>query len=157
MKILLLTIGKTSEDYIKVGIEEYSKRIQRYIDFNIDVIPNIKKGSSFNKQVLKLKEGEVILSKLEKSDFVVLLDENGRNFSSIKFSEYLQNKMLTGMKRLVFVIGGAYGFSDELYSRSDSKISLSSMTFSHQLIRVIFLEQLYRSFTILKGEPYHHE
>ena len=157
MKILLLAIGKTSEEYLRTGISEYATRIQRYIDFDFEIIQNIKKGSTFNKEVLKQKEGDLIVSKLEKSDFVVLLDEKGREFTSVKFSEYLQSKMITGMKRLVFVIGGAYGFSEEVHNRADSKIALSPMTFSHQIVRLIFLEQLYRAFSILKGEPYHHE
>lgn len=156
MKILLLAIGKTSEEYLRTGISEYATRIQRYIDFDFEIIQNIKKGSTFNKEVLKQKEGDLIVSKLEKSDFVVLLDEKGREFTSVKFSEYLQSKMITGMKRLVFVIGGAYGFSEEVHNRADSKIALSPMTFSHQIVRLIFLEQLYRAFSILKGEPYHH-
>ena len=157
MKVLLVAIGKTSENYLIDGMAEYEKRIKRYIDFDLEIIPNIKKSSNLNKEVLKKKEGELLLSKFDKGDFIVLLDESGREFSSVKFSEYLQGKMLTGIKRLVFVIGGAYGFSDEIYNRAESKMSLSKMTFSHQMIRLIFMEQFYRAFTILNGEPYHHE
>jgi len=156
MKIKLLSIGKTEEKYLKEGIELYCKKIIHYFPFEYEELPAIKqtKNLSFNEQ--KKREGEVILKKLSTTDTVVLLDEAGTQYSSVNFSVFLQQKMLQGYKQLVFVIGGAYGFSQEVYVRKDTIISLSSMTFSHQMVRLIFLEQLYRAASILKNEPYHH-
>ena len=156
MKIKLLSTGKTEEKYLKEGIELYCKKIIHYFPFEYEELPAIKqtKNLSFNEQ--KKREGEVILKKLSPTDTVVLLDEAGTQYSSVNFSGFLQQKMLQGNKQLVFVIGGAYGFSQEVYARKDTIISLSSMTFSHQMVRLIFLEQLYRAASILKNEPYHH-
>ena len=156
MKVKLLVIGKTDKDFVKKGIEEYQKRLKHYIPFEFKILPDIKNTKKISEEQQKQKEGEQILQETQKSDFVILLDENGKEFSSVKFSEFMQNKMLSGTKNLVFIIGGPYGFSQDLYKRADSKISLSKMTFSHQMVRMIFIEQLYRAMTILKNEPYHH-
>jgi len=156
MKILLLAIGKTDASYIKEGIREYEKRLTRYLPYEMKIIPDIKNSKNLTENLQKQKEGEEILSKLENNDFVVLLDENGKQFTSVDFSKFISQKMLMGLKRLVFVIGGPYGFSDEVYKRGNYLISLSKMTFSHQMVRMIFAEQLYRAMTIMKGEPYHH-
>lgn len=157
MKIRLLVVGKTQMPFVKQGEDEYLKRLKHYAPVVCDVIPDVKKPKNRTKEELKKLEGERILSAIEATDTLILLDENGKSYSSKKFSSFLQEKMLYGSKRLVFVIGGAYGFSSEVYNRAQGKISLSPMTFSHQMVRVIFLEQLYRAFTIIKGEPYHHE
>lgn len=157
MKIVLLAIGKTNEKYLIEAIADYQKRLSFYLPFQLEVIPEPKntKNLSFNLQ--QEKSSELILKFVQESDVVVLLDDKGNMFSSMDFAGYMQKKMATGNKRLVFVIGGPYGFSDALYQRAVEKISLSKMTFSHQMVRLIFLEQLYRAMTILKGEPYHHE
>jgi len=156
MKIKLLSIGKTEEKYLKEGIDIYRKKLTHYFPFDYEELPAIKqtKNLSFNEQ--KKRESEVILKKISPSDIVVLLDERGTTYSSIDFSEFVQQRMLQGNKQLVFIIGGAYGFSQEVYARKDNLISLSSMTFSHQMVRLIFLEQMYRAGSIMKNEPYHH-
>lgn len=156
MTIKLVCIGKTDKRELETLIKVYSDRLQHYIKFEFEIIPDLKKTKNLDENQQKSKEGDLILSGIQNSDFVVLLDENGKQFSSEAFSEYLQKRMNTGLKRLVFVIGGPYGFSDDIYSRANSKISLSKMTFSHQMVRLFFTEQLYRAFTILKNEPYHH-
>lgn len=157
MQIKLLAIGKTDHNAILDLIKEYSDRIGHYIRFDMDVIPDLKNTKALSESMQKEKEGELILKKLHASDELILLDERGKTFSSIEFSEFLQKKMNSGLRQLVFVIGGPYGFSEAVYSRANGKISLSRMTFSHQMIRPFFIEQLYRSFTILRNEPYHHE
>lgn len=156
MTIKLVCIGKTDKKELEALIRIYSDRLQHYIKFEFDIIPDLKKTKNLDENQQKSKEGELILSGIQNSDFMVLLDENGKHFSSESFSEYIQKRMNTGLKRLIFVIGGPYGFSEEIYKRADSKISLSKMTFSHQMVRLFFTEQLYRAFTILKNEPYHH-
>ncbi len=156
MKICLLVVGKTDASYIKEGIAGYEKRLGRYLSFEMKVIPDIKNSKNMSEAVQKEKEGEEILGQLQGSDAVVLLDERGKQYSSVGFSDFLAQKMLIGVKRLVFIIGGPYGFSDSVYKRGDDMLSLSAMTFSHQMIRVIFVEQLYRAMTIMKEEPYHH-
>lgn len=156
MTIKLVCIGKTDKKELETLIEIYADRLQHYIRYEYEIIPDLKKTKSLDENQQKTKEGELILSGIQNSDFVVLLDENGKQFTSEAFSEYLQKRMNTGLKRLIFVIGGPYGFSEEVYKRADSKISLSNMTFSHQMVRLFFTEQLYRAFTILKNEPYHH-
>lgn len=156
MQVDLIVIGKTNASYLQTGIDEYIGRLKHYIPFNFTVIPDIKQAKSLSQDQLKVKEGELILKQIEKSDLLVLLDENGKLFSSVLFSEYMQSHMLAGRKRVIFVIGGAYGFSKDVYDRANAKVSLSKMTFSHQMVRMIFVEQLYRAMTILKGEPYHH-
>jgi len=157
MKIVLLVVGKTSEQYLIDGISEYQKRLQHYIGFEILEIPNIKKAKNISNVELIKKEGESILNTLHSSDYLVLLDEKGKGFTSLKFSQKLQGWMLSGKKRLVFVVGGAYGFSEEIYIRGDEKLSLSNMTFSHQMVRLFLVEQIYRGYTILNNEPYHHK
>lgn len=157
MKTCLLVIGKTDADYVRRGIEEYEKRLRRYIPFEMKVLPDVKNAKSMGEALQKEKEGEMILEQLAPTDTVVLLDEKGRQYTSVEFSAYLAQKMLGGIKRLVFVVGGPYGFSEAVYRRGNEKISLSKMTFSHQMVRMIFAEQIYRAMTILKGEPYHHE
>jgi 23S rRNA (pseudouridine1915-N3)-methyltransferase len=156
MKIKLLSIGKTEEKYLKEGIDIYCKQLIHYFPFEYEELLAIKqtKNLSFNEQ--KKQEGTVILKKISSTDILVLLDEKGTTCSSVDFSDFLQQRMLQGNKQLVFVIGGAYGFSQEVYDRKDYSISLSLMTFSHQMVRLIFLEQLYRAGSILKNEPYHH-
>ena len=156
MTIKLVCIGKTDKKELEELIKVYSDRLQHYIKFEFEIIPDLKKTKNLDENQQKSKEGDLILSGVQNSDFVVLLDENGKQFSSENFSEYIQKRMNTGLKRLIFVIGGPYGFSEEVYKRADSKISLSKMTFSHQMVRLFFTEQLYRAFTILKNEPYHH-
>lgn len=157
MRLSLLTVGKTDVAWVKEGLELYVFRLGHYVPFSVVEIPELKKASSLSKDQIKAREGELILSKLKPSDDVILLDEHGREFSSVEFSKLLEEKLSRASRDVVFVIGGAYGFSPEVYSRADSKISLSRMTFSHQMVRAIFAEQLYRAFTIMKGEPYHHE
>jgi len=157
MNIKLLAIGKTDHKALQTLIDDYTKRLSYYIKFELDIIPDIKKGKNLSESQQKEKEGELILSKLHSTDQLILLDENGSTFTSLTFSDYLQKKMNSGTKTLVFVIGGPYGFSDAVYQYAQGKISLSSMTFSHQMVRLFFIEQLYRGFTILKNEPYHHQ
>ncbi|MBX7205828.1 MAG: 23S rRNA (pseudouridine(1915)-N(3))-methyltransferase RlmH [Bacteroidia bacterium] len=156
MKITLLVIGKTTFDFVKQGVNEYAERIGRYAPFSISVIEGLKKSQSLSDEQVKQKEGELILKQIKPTDTLILLDEKGKRFTSVGFSTQIAAWMQSG-KDVVLVIGGAYGFSEAVYQRAQHKISLSDMTFSHQLIRVIFLEQLYRAFTILRGEPYHHE
>ena len=157
MKISLVVIGKTDEAYLQKGLEIFMKRIPHYVPFEMKVIPDIKNAKNLSEEQQKDKEGELILQQILSSDELILLDENGLEASSVDFARFLEKKMLSGIKRLVFVIGGPYGFSGNVYSRAIGKISLSKMTFSHQMVRLIFAEQLYRAFTILKGEPYHHQ
>ena len=157
VKISLLLVGKTDAGYVKTGIEDYEKRMRRYLPFEIKVIPDVKNARNMSASQQKEREGEAILAQLEGTDRLVLLDERGEEYTSKEFSAFLVREMLGGVKRLVFVIGGPYGFGDAVYARADAKISLSRMTFSHQLVRLVFMEQLYRGMTIWKGEPYHHE
>lgn len=157
MNIKLLAIGKTDNKALQSLIDDYMKRLSFYIRFEMVELPDVKNVKSLSESQQKDKEGELILSKLTPTDQLILLDENGKNFSSVGFSQELQKKMNSGVKTLVFVIGGPYGFSDAVYSKAQGKISLSAMTFSHQMVRLFFIEQVYRAFTILKGEPYHHQ
>jgi 23S rRNA (pseudouridine1915-N3)-methyltransferase len=157
MKIKLIVIGKTDEDYINEGIKKFIARLKHYVNFEIIVIPDIKQGSKLNIEKLREEEGKLILQKLENSDHVVLLDEKGKNYSSEEFAGFLQKKMNSGLSNLIFIIGGPFGFSPEVYKRSNEQLSLSKMTFSHQMVRLFFTEQLYRAFTIIKGEKYHHK
>ena len=157
MNIKLLAIGKTDNKNLQSLIDDYTKRLSFYIKFDLEVIADIKNVKNLSESQQKEKEGELILSKITPTDQLILLDENGKTFSSVAFSEELQKKMNSGIKTLVFVIGGPYGFSDDVYKKSFGKISLSQMTFSHQMVRLFFIEQLYRGFTILKNEPYHHQ
>ena len=156
MTIKLLTIGKTDNKHLQTLIDDYTKRLRHYIKFEFEIIPDLKKAKHLSEAQQKQKEGELILSKLSNSDVLILLDENGKQYDSIAFSNYLQKHMNSGIKQLVFVIGGPYGFSEEVYKKANGKISLSKMTFSHQMVRLFVVEQLYRGFTILRNEPYHH-
>ena len=156
MTIRLIAIGKTDNKELTLLIDTYIKRLSFYIKFSLEIIPDIKNSKNLSEGQQKQKEGELILNKLNPTDVLILLDENGKQFDSIAFSSYLQKHMNSGIKHLVFIIGGPYGFSEEVYKKANGKISLSKMTFSHQMIRLFFIEQLYRGFTILKNEPYHH-
>lgn len=157
MNIKLLAIGKTDNKALQTLINDYTKRLSFYVRFEMVELPDIKNVKSLSEAQQKEREGELILAKLTPTDQLVLLDENGKNFSSVGFSKELQKKMNSGVKTLVFVIGGPYGFSDAVYAKAQGKVSLSAMTFSHQMVRLFFIEQVYRAFTILKGEPYHHQ
>lgn len=157
MTIKLLAIGKTDSSQLQELIDIYHKRLQHYINFEIEIIPDLKKTKNLSEEQQKNKEGELILKKLAPTDVLILFDEKGKQLSSVEFSQYLQKKMNTGIKRLVFLIGGPYGFSSEVYTKASGKISLSKMTFSHQMVRLFITEQLYRAFTILRNEPYHHQ
>jgi 23S rRNA (pseudouridine1915-N3)-methyltransferase len=157
MKILVLAIGKTDEAYLDEGMKKYLKRLVRYTKVEFKILPDPANRKSLTPDLQKKAESELILAALERSDELILLDENGNSFGSRAFASWLEKKALDSVKRMVFVVGGPYGFSDELKTRATSLISLSGMTFSHQLVRLIFFEQLYRAFTIIKGEPYHHD
>jgi len=157
MTIKLLAIGKTDNKNLQSLIEDYQKRLSFYIKFDLEILPDIKNVKNLSESQQKEKEGELILAKITPTDQLILLDENGKTFSSVAFSEELQKKMNAGLKTLVFVIGGPYGFSEAVYAKAQGKISLSPLTFSHQMVRLFFIEQLYRGFTILKNEPYHHQ
>lgn len=156
MTIKLLAIGKTDSKALQGLIDVYAKRLQHYVKFELELIPDLKNSKNLSEDQQKIKEGELILKKISPTDVLVLLDEKGKFLSSTEFSSYLQKKMNSGIKQLVFLIGGPYGFSQEIYTAAAGKISLSKMTFSHQMIRLFITEQVYRAFTILKNEPYHH-
>lgn len=156
MKTTLLMVGKTADKLYAEGIEDYAKRIGHYTPFNIKVIPEIKNGKSLSEKQQKEKEGELILKSIEDKACVVLLDEHGKEYRSVEFASWFANKQQT-VRNLTFVIGGPYGFSQAVYDRADDKISLSRMTLSHQMVRLVFVEQVYRACTIMKNEPYHHE
>jgi len=157
MKIKLLAIGKTDDKNLLSLIQTYEKRLKHYIKFELEIIPDIKNSKNLSEKQQKEKEGELILKKLKLDDNLILLDEKGHEFRSIEFSRFLQKKMNSGIKQLVLVIGGPYGFSETVYKKAIGKIALSKMTFSHQMVRLFVIEQIYRVFTILKNEPYHHE
>lgn len=157
MTIKLIAIGKTDDKKLLALIDNYKKRLGFYIKLVIDIIPDIKNSKNQSEIEQKQKEGELILRKLNKTDVLVLLDEKGQEFDSIEFSNYLQKHLNSGIKQLVFAIGGPYGFSEDIQKKANGKLSLSKMTFSHQMVRLFFLEQVYRGFTILKNEPYHHK
>ena len=150
-------IGKTDADYLVKGFDEYIRRMKRYINFTVQVIPDIRKGKKLSQAEQLASEGELIMAAYNAGDFVVLLDEHGKDYSSVQFAEFIQKQMNTGIKNMVFTIGGPYGFSTEVKQRADLLVSLSKMTFSHQMVRLLFAEQLYRAFTIINGLPYHHE
>lgn len=156
MQITLLAIGKTDNKQLQQLIDEYTKRLGFYIKFNLEIIPDIKNSKNLSEAQQKQKEGDLILNKVNTSDVLILLDEKGKQLDSIGFSNYLQKHMNSGIKQLIFVIGGPYGFSQEVYQKAQGKLSLSKMTFSHQMVRLFVIEQLYRGFTILRNEPYHH-
>ncbi len=156
MKIKLLAIGKTDDKNLKILIDNYQNRLQHYIKFELEIIPDIKNAKNLSEKQQKEKEGKLLLKKIQATDNLILLDEKGKDFTSIQFSEFMQKKMNAGIKQLVFVIGGPYGFSENVYKKAQVKVSFSKMTFSHQMFRLFVVEQIYRAFTILKNEPYHH-
>ncbi len=156
MKITLILNGKTEDDYLITGFLNYEKRLKHYTSFETIVIPALKNTKSLTVEQQKQKEGELLLKNIQTADILILLDENGKEYNSVGFSEYLQKQMNSRIKNLIFVVGGPYGFSSDVYKRANGKIALSKMTFSHQMVRLFFIEQLYRAFTILKNEPYHH-
>ena len=156
MEIKLIAIGKTDRTELDQLIKSYQKRLMHYVRFSFEIIPDIKNSKNLSEKLQKEEEGKLILSKLSNSDRLILLDENGKEMNSVGFSEFLQKQMNSGLKRLVLVIGGPYGFSDAVYKKASGKLALSKMTFSHQMVRLFIIEQLFRSFTILKNEPYHH-
>ncbi len=157
MKIAFMVVGKTTDTDLQKLQDQYCQRLKHYVNFENIIIPELKNTKSLSIEQQKDKEGELILKAIDPSDDVVLLDDKGKQYSSIGFSEFIQRKMNASTRRLVFVVGGPYGFSSAVYDRANAKLSLSLMTFSHQMIRLLFVEQVYRAFTILKGEPYHHE
>ena len=157
MKITLLTVGKTDKDWVRQGMEIYVSRLKHYIPFAVVEIPELKNVSALTKDQIKTREGELILKNIKPTDDLILLDERGKEYTSVELAKVIQDKISYVGMDMVYVIGGAYGFSDAVYQRANSKISLSRMTFSHQMVRAIFVEQIYRAFTIMKGEPYHHE
>ena len=157
MKITLIAIGKTDDSYILEGIDKYLKRLKHYIKFELLIIPDLKKTKNLSEDEQKTKESELFLKQISNSDYVVVLDERGLELSSIQFSDFINKRMIASVPHLVFLIGGPYGFDQSIYERSNYKLSLSKLTFSHQMIRLFFVEQVYRAFSILKGEPYHHE
>jgi 23S rRNA (pseudouridine1915-N3)-methyltransferase len=157
MKITFLVIGKTEDSYLKEGIEKYTKRLKHYVKFEMIEVPELKNTKNLTEDQQKLKETELITKNLNNTDQVVLLDERGQEYSSVQFSGFLSKKMLSSVQNLVFVVGGPYGFDQSIHAIATEKLSLSKMTFSHQMVRLFFVEQLYRAFSILKGEPYHHE
>lgn len=157
MEFCLITIGKTKTPWIQTGIAEYMKRLKNYVSFQLVELPDLKSTKSLSEDQQKQKEGEAILSKLTAADFLVLLDEHGREYTSMEFASYIEKLMASGKKRVAFAVGGPYGFSPAVYDRANAKLSLSKMTFSHEMVRAFFVEQLYRAQTILRGEPYHHE
>ncbi len=155
-KISLLVVGKTDDAYINTGVDKYVNRLKHYTSFEIQVIPGLKNAKSMSETEIKKKEAEQILKQVEDGDYLVLLDERGKQFSSTEFSKFITTCSIRSVNKIVFVVGGAYGFDEQVYKRTNEQISLSRMTFSHQMVRLFFIEQLYRAFTILKGEPYHH-
>jgi len=157
MKITLLTVGKTDVPWVKEGIDLYASRLKHYTAFSITEIPQLKNVSALSKEEIKNREGELILKNIQKDDRVILLDEHGKEYSSMELAAKLKERLIRANNDTIFVVGGAYGFSQKVYDRANGLISLSKMTFSHQMVRAIFAEQLYRAFTIIKGEPYHHE
>ena len=157
MKVKLIIIGKTKSKFLIEGENEYQRRLKHYCKFSELIIPDIKNGGKLSKKELKEKEGNLILESIKNNNYVVLLDDKGLTLSSTEFAEFFNKKMVSSTNELVFVVGGAFGFSESVYKRANTKLSLSKMTFSHQMVRLIFKEQLYRAFTILKGEKYHHE
>ena len=157
MKIALVVVGRTTTGYLKTGIDEYVRRLSHYVPFEIQYIGDIKNVRNLSEDQQCIAEGKSILSALAPSDYVALLDEHGSEYTSLQWAQYVQRRMSSGVRRLVFVVGGPYGFSQEVYARANDKVSLSKMTFSHEMVRLIFTEQLYRAFTILNNEPYHHQ
>lgn len=157
MKIDLVLVGKSDQKYLQEGIDIYLKRLKHYCQFEMKVIPDLKSTKSISEEQQKEKEGELIMNQIKDSDFVILLDERGESLSSVDFAQLIEKRQVAGTRKISFVIGGPYGFSKEAYAKANAKLSLSAMTFSHQMVRLLFIEQLYRAFTIINGEPYHHK
>ncbi|MBR1964249.1 MAG: 23S rRNA (pseudouridine(1915)-N(3))-methyltransferase RlmH [Muribaculaceae bacterium] len=157
MKITLLAIGKTNARFLQEGIDQYTKRLSHYIPFELKILPDVKTTKALTNEKQKEMEGQMFMSVIGQGDWVTLLDEKGKEFTSREFASYIDKKTITIPKNLIFIIGGPYGFSQEMYNRANEKLSLSKMTFSHEMIRLFFVEQIYRAMTILKGEPYHHD
>ena len=157
MKIVLAVVGKTTNGYLRQGIDEYTSRLSHYIPFSIEYIDDVKNTRNLSEQQQKTAEGKSILAMLDKGDYVVLLDEHGKEFTSVQFSKHIEKRMASGARRMVLVVGGPYGFSQDVYDRANELLSLSKMTFPHEMIRLMFTEQLYRAMTIINHEPYHHE
>lgn len=156
MKVKLIVVGKTKKSFLLEGEKEYLKRLKRYMQLELIELPDVKNAKKKSEEEIKKEEAKVILSKITSSDYVELLDENGNQYNSVKFAKHMEKHFIRGGQTLVFVVGGPYGFHESVYQRANAKLSLSKMTFSHQMIRLFFIEQLYRAMTILKGEPYHH-
>lgn len=157
MELVLLTIGKTRTAYVAQGINDYTSRLRHYIGYRVEELPDVKSAKSMTQDLQKTKEGELMLSRINNADYLVLLDEHGKEFTSMEFAGVIEKLMASGRKRIIFAVGGPYGFSQAVYNRADAKISLSKMTFNHEMVRLFFTEQVYRGMTILRGEPYHHE
>ncbi len=157
MELQLLTVGKTTLPYVQKGIDDYLQRLKRYIPYRINSVPDIRNAKALTENQQKDKEGDLLLANIQSSDLCILLDEHGKEYTSVEFAKELQKYMASGRKRVIFIIGGPYGFSEKIYARADAKISLSKMTFTHEMVRLFFTEQVYRAMTILRGEPYHHE
>jgi 23S rRNA (pseudouridine1915-N3)-methyltransferase len=157
MKIDLVLVGKSDQKYLQEGIDIYLKRLKYYCQFEMKIIPDLKSTKSLSEEQQKEKEGELIINQIKDSDFVILLDERGESLSSVDFAQLIEKRQVAGTRKLSFVVGGPYGFSRDVYAKANAKLSLSAMTFSHQMIRLLFIEQLYRAFTIINGEPYHHK
>lgn len=156
MKVCFWVIGKTSESYLQTGIGHYTQRLKHYLPFEMEVLPDIRRAGQLSSLQLKEKEGEYLLGRLKPDDLLVLLDEQGKAYTSVAFAAYLDRQLQMPQRRLIFQVGGAYGFSEAVYQRANARLSLSKMTFSHQMVRLFFLEQLYRAMTILRNEPYHN-
>ncbi|MES2268215.1 MAG: 23S rRNA (pseudouridine(1915)-N(3))-methyltransferase RlmH [Bacteroidota bacterium] len=157
MKITFITVGKTEDAYLKEGIEKYVKRLKHYTRLELIDIPELKNTKALTEEQQKAKEAELILKKITAQDHVILLDENGSEFTSVQFANYINKRSVSSSANLIFIVGGPYGFDQSVYQRANDKISLSRMTFSHQMVRLFFVEQLYRAYSIIKGEPYHHQ
>lgn len=157
MKIELILIGKSDLKYLQEGIDVYVKRLKHYCTFEMKIIPDLKASKNLSEEQQKEKEGELILNATKEADYLLLLDEKGQSFTSMEFSQFIEKRQVSGTRKLCFVVGGPYGFSKDVYAKATSKMALSEMTFSHQMVRLIFVEQLYRAFTIINGEPYHHQ
>jgi 23S rRNA (pseudouridine1915-N3)-methyltransferase len=157
MKITFITVGKTEDAYLKDGIEKYVKRLKHYTKLEMTDIPELKNTKALTEEQQKAKEAELILKKITPNDHVILLDENGMEFTSVQFANYINKRSVSSSANLIFIVGGPYGFDQSVYQRANDKISLSRMTFSHQMVRLFFVEQLYRAYSIIKGEPYHHQ
>lgn len=157
MEIELIAIGKTTTDYVLKGIDNYIKRLKHYTTFKFTELPDVRRGGNITEAQQKEREAALFMAKIQPSDYLALLDERGKSQSSVEFSSFIEKMQLSGRKRVIFLIGGPYGFAQSIYDRADYMLSLSKMTFNHEMVRLFFIEQLYRAHTILRGEPYHHE